>query len=136
MNEAATGGTNTDLTGDGTVNNADRDEWLALAGSRNGLGETLLVGDSNMDGTVDSADLNNLALSWQAADVFIWTGGNFSANASLGVNSVDLNALALNWQQSLASAVAVPEPSALGMLLLATVLGSTIRRRRRPVESS
>ncbi len=34
MNEAETGGTSTDLNGDGVVNDMDRDEWLALAGPK------------------------------------------------------------------------------------------------------
>jgi hypothetical protein len=127
MNEAATGGIQTDLTSDGIVNNADRDMWLALAGPANGFAGPLLVGDSNTDGTVDSADLNNLALNWHAEEVFNWTDGNYSAGGNPGVNSADLNALALNWQESSATAAAVPEPSAFCLLLLAVVCGLQIR---------
>ncbi len=129
MNEAATGGIETDLTSDGIVNNADRDMWLALAGPENGFAGPLLVGDSNTDGTVDSADLNNLALNWQAEEVFNWTDGNYSAGGNPGVNSADLNALALNWQESSATAAAVPEPSAFCLLLLAVVCGLQIQGR-------
>jgi hypothetical protein len=98
-----------------------------LAGPENGFAGPLLVGDSNTDGTVDSADLNNLALNWHAEEVFNWTDGNYSAGENPGVNSADLNALALNWRESSATAAAVPEPSAFCLLLLAVVCGLQIR---------
>jgi hypothetical protein len=131
MNEAATGGTDTDLTGNGIVDNADRDEWLAVAGIENGFAGPLLAGDSNLDGTVNSTDLNNLALSWQKEDVFDWTGGNYSADGSLGVNSSDLNALALNWQMSTPlAAESVPEPNALSLMFLAIIAYTVCCRTR------
>ena len=124
MNEAATGGNETDLTTDGIVNNADRDMWLSLAGSENGFGGSLLVGDSNLDGEVNAADLNNLAKTWQSRSVFDWTRGNYSVDGSLGVNSGDLNALAVNWQRSsLLAATAVPESNAKLPLALVFVIG-------------
>ncbi len=134
MNEAATGGANADLTGDSIVNNADRDEWLALAGAENGFVEPLLVGDSNLDGTVDTSDLNALALAWRQTDALNWTDGNFTAE-SRGVNATDLNELALNWRKSSAMAAAgqaVPEPSTLALILLAAMLGLTIRPSKPP----
>ena len=132
MTDAATGGTETDLTGDGIVDNADRDRWLDLAGSVNGFVEPLLVGDSNTDGTVNANDLNALALSWQNPQVFNWTSGNFSVTGGPGVNAADLNALALNWQASSVAAAsqAVPEPTGFGLMLLATAMGWLMFHRR------
>jgi hypothetical protein len=131
MADAATGGTDTDLNGDGVVDNTDRDEWLMLAGEENGFAEPVLVGDSDINGTVDAIDLNALALSWRDPDDHNWTSGNFSVAGGPGVNAADLNALALNWRASSAAASqAVPEPSTFGLMLLALTLlmGSRMRR--------
>ena len=69
-----------DLTGDGLVNLQDRDEWLALAGSRNlASGSSYLIGDANLDGIVDGQDFvvwNTNKFSNTAA----WTAGDFSAD--------------------------------------------------------
>ncbi len=103
-----------DLTGDGLVNDADLIKWRSDGATHNGFSEPYFLGDSDLDGSVDSTDLNNLALNWQqgAAE---WSGGDFTADGF--VDSADLNALALNWRQSapMASALSapVPEPSAL-----------------------
>ncbi len=46
-----------DLTGDGLLNLADRDIWLALAGAANlPSGSPYLLGDANLDGIVDGQD--------------------------------------------------------------------------------
>jgi protocatechuate 3,4-dioxygenase beta subunit len=122
MTDAATGGTDTDLNGDGIVDNADRDQWLALAGPENGFAGPLLVGDSDTNGTVDAIDLNALALSWQDPQDHNWTSGNFSVAGGPGVNAGDLNELALNWRASSVAAAAsqaVPEPTGIVPMLLA-----------------
>ena len=50
-----------DLNADGLVNLADRDQWLAVAGETNlASGNPYLVGDANLDGTVDGQDF----LAW------------------------------------------------------------------------
>ena len=122
MNEAETGGISTDLNGDGVVNDMDRDDWLALAGPENGFAGSLLVGDANLDGISNAADLNPLALSWQNAEVFNWTNGNFTSEGGPGVVVADLNGLALGWQQTAAAAAAgeaaVPEPATPCWLVL------------------
>ena len=130
MNEAATAGVKTDLTEDGTVNNADRDLWLALAGERSGFSVLFLVGDSNLDGNVDTSDLDALALSWRQTDAFNWTDGNFTVSGSPGVNTTDLNELALNWRQSIpiASTASAPVPEHSAFLL--TVVGLALVWRR------
>ena len=65
-----------DLTGDNFVNLADVDEWRALAGAENlPSGNPYIVGDANLDGTVDGSDFlvwNNNKFSptgkWSLAD--------------------------------------------------------------------
>lgn len=116
-----------DLTADGAVNSADLDQWLSEASTHNGFSEAYLHGDSNLDGSVDATDLNNLALSWQQ-DVERWSGGDFDADGRVDV--ADLNKLALNWRGSILAAAAdnspVPEPSTLFL----TVVGLTLACRR------
>jgi hypothetical protein len=94
------------------------------------------LGDTDLDGDVDVADLGNLATNWQTAGA--WTGGDFDYSGSIDVN--DLGLLATNWQagvgsplsptalprdlvQALASfglpSVTVPEPACAGLLLTA-----------------
>ena len=115
-----------DLDSDGAVDDGDRDEWLTLAANAREIAGPFLVGDSNLDGSVDSTDLNALALNWRGA-TNDWTGGNF---AGAGVNSADLNALALNWRQTAAApSQAVPEP---GCLALVAMVGLALAARREP----
>lgn len=120
-----------DITGDGLVDDSDLTHWRSEAAADNRFSEAYLLGDSNLDGSVDAIDLNNLALNWQQ-DTTEWSGGNFVADGV--VDSADLNALALNWQQSIpmASAVSapVPEPSALWLTLVG-LAAVRMRARRR-----
>ena len=117
-----------DLDTSGDVDDADVDRWLLLAAEQNGYSNPYVRGDSNLDGTVNAADLNNLALNWRKNGAPSWSGGDFWANGI--VDSTDLNALALNWRQSIPMAssesVAVPEPTAW----LLMILGITLACRR------
>ena len=116
-----------DLNGDADVNQADVTQWLSDAAVHNGFNEAYLAGDSNLDGSVNATDLNNLGLNWRQ-NVALWSGGDFMADGS--VNAADLNELALNWQHSIPMALTasapVPEPSAL----LLTVVGLALAWRR------
>lgn len=117
-----------DLNADGIVDDADRDAWLAEAGPTNGFSGSFLVGDSNLDGTINATDLNAIGSAWQS-DTNDWSSGNYTGS---GANVADLNAMALNWQQSVgaAAASAVPEPECATLVwILLGVLG--IYRRRR-----
>ena len=79
-----------DLTGDGMVNIADRNSWLALAGAANlPSGNPYLLGDANLDGFVDGSDFNiwnNNKFTTNTA----WTAGDFSLDGS--IDSSDFNA--------------------------------------------
>jgi hypothetical protein len=100
-------------------------------------------GDANLDGKVDVTDLGALATHWQTSDV--WTGGDFNYDGFVDVS--DLGALATNWQAGVGSPlgpgslddamlaagladVAVPEPAALGALIVASAAALSRRRRR------
>lgn len=102
-----------DLNADGVIDEADRDAWLSEAATENGFAQPYLLGDANLDGSVNAADLNAVGLNWQTG-TNDWTQGNFSGS---GVNAADLNAVGLNWQRSIAAArvvaPSVAEPAAL-----------------------
>jgi hypothetical protein len=69
-----------DLTGDGAVDLADRDAWLAEAGSINLVsGNPYLLGDLNLSGAVDGADF----IGWNAnkfTSNAAWSAGDFNAD--------------------------------------------------------
>ena len=81
---------------------------IAVDGHQNQTGNIVLnlelhiPGDANLDGRVDSADLNALALNWHRTDADQWSQGDFDGNGI--VNSGDLNILALNWQSGVGGA--------------------------------
>ena len=79
-----------DLTGDGIVDIADLTTWLSEAAAHNEISQPYLPGDSNLDGAVNTIDLNILALNWRQ-DVALWSGGDFTADGI--VDSSDLNGL-------------------------------------------
>lgn len=92
------------------------------------------AGDTNLDGTVDFADLLALAQSYGLANR-VWSQGDFDYDASVGF--ADLLLLAQNYNQSfqfesdwqLARAL-VPEPSS-ALLASLSVAAAGRRRRRR-----
>lgn len=119
-----------DLTGEGIVDDADLTQWLSDAAAHNGFGQEYLAGDSDLDGSIDAIDLNNLALKWRQ-NVALWSGGDFTADGM--VNAAHLNSLALEWRQAIPMASSanapVPEPSAMLLSVLGLVL--VWRRPRR-----
>ena len=107
-----------DLTGDSAVDGEDLAQWLSGAAAHNGFKDAYLLGDSDLDGIVDSTDLNNLARNWRQESA-LWSGGDFTADGVVG--SSDLNDLAVNWQRSIPITAAdkpVPEPSSLPMMFV------------------
>ncbi|MEM8677740.1 MAG: hypothetical protein AAGF97_00165 [Planctomycetota bacterium] len=69
-----------DLTDDGLVDLADRDQWLALAGALNlTSGNAYRLGDANLDGVVDGQDF----VRWNShkfTSAAEWTKGDFNAD--------------------------------------------------------
>ena len=97
---AGTDGERFDLTDDSVVNFEDLEKWLSIAAEENGFAGPYLLGDANLDGRVDSEDLNAIGIHWQQ-EVAAWSAGDFAANGTVDV--IDLNELGINWQR-----VAVP----------------------------
>ena len=118
-----------DLDGDGTVNLSDRDTWLRSFGS--------LPGDANLDGVVDSTDLNNVGIHWQTESSATWSDGDF--NGDMSVDASDLNTIGAAWMNrasdfdfaNAAAPAAVPEPSGSLPVLLGFALAVA---RRRPTK--
>lgn len=100
---AATG---PDFNGDGVVNNADLNIWLANVGITSGA--SVVQGDADGDGDVDGDDF----LFWQrnAGKPMPWTGAGSGSGAGSGA--------------------AVPEPAAVLLLLSSAFSLLGIRRRR------
>ena len=113
-----------DLTDDGLINLADRDVWLAIAGSQNGLTSPYAVGDADLSGVVDAVDF----AAWTAhkfTETLLWDTGNFNGDAF--TDGFDL--LDWNRNKSPSADAAVPEPT-LSVLLMAA-LGLLVARRRK-----
>jgi hypothetical protein len=91
-----------DIDGTGILNVLDILEWLSIAGNANN-GSPYLPGDTDLDGDVDSADLNVVGINWQH-NVDGWSQADFNADGV--VDSTDLNALGVNWQSG--NALAAP----------------------------
>ncbi len=130
--EIATGGNDLsfDINSDGLISIADRNDWLSKAATENGKGAPYLLGDANLDGSVDALDLNELGQRWRQQDNQ-WSHGDFTADGA--INALDLNEMGQNWRATIpmsAAAASVPEPSALCLVLIA-MLGLLGRRGRR-----
>jgi hypothetical protein len=97
---------------------ADRDEWLRLSGEQK-LGEPFVVGDIDLDGDVDAADLNELAVNWRQTDLAGWSHGDFNSDGV--IDASDLNGLAVNWQHGVPATAVVTVPEPAGVLLLGMI---------------
>ncbi len=114
---AGTNDSTFDLTGDETVDDGDLNQWLSDAATENGFTAPYLLGDANLDGTVNASDLNILGIRWHQEEA-LWSAGDFNADGT--VNAGDLNKLGLSWQMSIptaASSESVPEPAAITLLI-------------------
>jgi fibronectin-binding autotransporter adhesin len=122
------------------------------AGGGNYKIRATLLGDSDLDGKVNVADLANLAGNFGVTTGMLWINGDFDYNGN--VNVADLADLAGNFGNSLAgssstsiatttaaaqpalaiaSGSSVPEPAALGLF---TTLATLLTRRRSSRRSS
>jgi MYXO-CTERM domain-containing protein len=130
-----------DLNGDGVVDAADIDHLWSNPEDRDGDGTAdgddvvyyvsqelgTLMGDSNLDGNVDEADLAFLADGWKVGPGYDWSTGDFTGNGE--IDEADLAYLADNWKQPGGSPVtALPEPATMTLLGLGGLVA--LRRRR------
>ena len=121
---------NFDLNTDGQIDSSDRDFWVG------DLAKTA-TGDANLDGEVGFDDFLSLAASFGVEGG--WSQGNFTLDTEVGFN--DFLLLSQNFGFGAASQVSevspVPEPSSLGLLMLATsgfLLWSRRRKGFRPAK--
>ena len=116
-----------DLNGDGAVNGADLDAWLAEAGEVNiGPGRSFLDGDANLDGVVDVGDFN----VWNANNFTgtpAWCSGDFNADGV--VDTSDFNIWNTNKFTS-SDVSTVPEPGSGMLMLLGIGAFCGLRRNR------
>jgi len=83
------------------------------------------AGDANLDGTVDTIDFNLLAANFGGSHKG-WGQGEFDFNGL--VDTVDFNILAANFGASGLPPTNVPEPQAVGMLLMS--IAPLVAKRR------
>ncbi len=118
-----------DLSGDEAINHVDLTRWLNDAAIANGFAEPYLLGDANLDGTVNGADLNAVGQNW-LGQPNTWQLGDFNADGI--VNAGDLNKIGLNWLAAIPSATSsatVPEPRTFTMSLFGILATLGLRRR-------
>jgi len=114
-----------DLNGDGIIDNADADDWLAESAMINGFASPYKLGDGNLDGTVDGQDF----IAWNARKFtgsLLWSEGNFNGDGF--VDGQDFILWNGNKFTSSDGFSVVPEPGAALLLGLA-VLGLARNRR-------
>jgi hypothetical protein len=87
----------------------DRQDVFALVQSMGGL-----VGDANLDGTVNATDLNQVGLHWLHSNCVGWGEGDFTGDGA--VTAGDLNMLGLNWLQAAGPRAARSPRAALGLV--------------------
>ncbi len=110
-----------DLTGDGTVDDADVDRLV-----RDVFGTE--YGDASLDGQVSLADLSALAGNWNQAGG--WSEGDFNGDGVITL--ADLSALAGEWGWTRGAGQAVvPEPASLAMAAMGMLVLAVRRRTRR-----
>ena len=106
-----------DLNGDGSLDVADKDEWLVQAGAFSVSvtgGNPFLPGDANLDGFVDTTDFN----AWnnnKFTDLPAWCSGDFNADGS--VDTSDFNIWNVN-KFTASNMNVVPEPNAMLLVCL------------------
>jgi len=117
-----TGNLDFDMNNDGSLNFADVEQWLVVGGAQNPdqtNGNAFLVGDANLDGTVDGLDF----LDWNDNKfmmVAAWCSGDFNADGTVdGLDFLDWND---NKFMSSDNQAAVPEPATGLMLLVGCLL--------------
>ncbi len=115
-----------DVTGDGVVDHADLDEWLAQAGAANlASGNPYLPADANLDGRVDGQDF----VAWNIhkfTSTAAWCSGDFNADGA--IDASDFNIWNSNKFRSSDGLSAVPEPS-MGVWFFVVLVLAHVRQR-------
>ena len=118
-----------DLNDDGIVDNLDIDEWLASAATGDGYDSPYLRGDTDLDRDIDLTDFSGLAANFDPSNSsgpHPWEHGNFDGDSDVDLS--DYNSLASNFSAVGYGTVAVPEPAAAVLALLALLLASAADR--------
>lgn len=109
-------------------------DWLEAASgvnpAKDNPNDVYVIGDANLDGSVDSTDLGLLLNNFSEASGVAWGAGNFNIDGA--VDSTDLGQLLNNFGFSspASAATAVPEPGSLSLLVSALMVAFAFRRRR------
>ncbi len=111
-----------DLTGDGLVDTADLDEWRVQGGASNlPSGNPYLVGDANLDGTVDGQDY----IAWNIhkfTNEASWCHGDFTADGVIDVQDF------IKWNNNKFTSAdgisVVPEPASHAWPIVAMLLAA------------
>ncbi len=114
-----------DLNDDGVVDNLDIDEWLASIAIGDGYDSPYLRGDTDLDRDIDLTDFSGLAANFDPSGIsgpYLWAHGNFDGDSDVDLS--DYNSLASNFSAVSYGTVAVPEPAAALLALLALLLAS------------
>ena len=74
-----------------------------------------MAGDINLDGTVNIFDINAVSSNWNTA------GPQGDANGDGTVNIFDVNVISSNWGAIDSGAIPVPEPSNVGLAIVAAL---------------
>jgi hypothetical protein len=123
-----------DLTGDGLINNADVDRWLADSADRIGLSNPFRRGDANLDGLVNGSDFGQWN-SHKFSSTLLWDHGDFNGDGLS--DGSDLGLWNANKSTNPEGIAVVPEPGrwllvhvAAGIVTLASTRGRSWRGRR------
>ncbi|MCA9217081.1 MAG: hypothetical protein KDB27_28630 [Planctomycetales bacterium] len=129
LNAEVRAGTNTalfDVTGDGLVTTADRDEWVV------GIKNTY-IGDANLDSEFNSSDFVLVFGAGEYEDApkgnSTWAEGDWDGNGDFDSGDFVLAFQGKGYEQGPRAAAAVPEPAA-GLSLVILGLLALPRRRR------
>ena len=110
-----------DLVDNNTLDVSDVTEWLAQAATANGHGSPYLRGDATLDRDVDITDFNSLATNFDPTgdgdpqNGPWWNEGNFDGDDDTDIT--DFNGLASNFTPGGYGASAIPEPTALVLVV-------------------
>ena len=109
-----------DLDKNDVVDNADLTQWLEIAADNNGYSSPYLRGDIDLDHDVDTADLTQMIVNYTGVlgSGTTWTTGDTDGDDD--TDTADLTIAIINFTGAMNRAAAVPEPSGLFLLMVAS----------------